>query len=63
VEALQIADAEDVVTPANWVPGMAVVKKPPKTYEESKTAADDPQVLCCMDCICAFQAGPTMKGI
>jgi len=31
VKALQIADEQGVSTPANWVEGMAVIAKPPKT--------------------------------
>ncbi|MGL5348384.1 MAG: peroxiredoxin [Peptostreptococcaceae bacterium] len=37
VEALQTSDKEDVVTPANWFPGMPVILPYPKTYKELKS--------------------------
>ena len=34
VEALQVSDAEKVVTPADWTPGSPVIIPPPQTWEE-----------------------------
>ena len=36
IEALQTSDRDNVVTPANWFPGMPVVLPYPKTYKELK---------------------------
>ena len=36
IDALQTSDRENVVTPANWLPGMPVVLPPPKTCKELK---------------------------
>lgn len=33
LQALQIADCENIVTPANWIPCQPVIVKPPKTFE------------------------------
>lgn len=37
IEALQTSDNENVVTPANWFPGMPVILPYPKTYKELKS--------------------------
>ncbi len=34
LEALQTSYEEDVVTPANWLPGSPVIVPPPQTYEQ-----------------------------
>ncbi|MFZ7134312.1 MAG: peroxiredoxin [Eubacteriales bacterium] len=34
IQALQYSDKNNVVMPANWLPGDAAVLKPPKTYKE-----------------------------
>ena len=36
IEALQTSDRDNVVTPANWFPGMPVILPYPKTYKELK---------------------------
>lgn len=36
IDALQTSDDQNVVTPANWLPGMPVILPPPKTYKELK---------------------------
>ena len=36
VEALQTSDKDDIVTPANWFPGMPVILPYPKNYKELK---------------------------
>lgn len=38
IDALQKSDCDNVVTPANWLPGNPVIAKPPKTYKELKNA-------------------------
>lgn len=40
IEALQISDAENVATPANWVPGEKVIVPPPKTQFDAEDRAD-----------------------
>lgn len=34
IDALQTSDEQNIVTPANWLPGMPVILPPPKTYKE-----------------------------
>ncbi len=34
VRALQSVDANNLLAPANWVPGEVMIRKPPKTFEE-----------------------------
>lgn len=36
IEALQTSDRDNIVTPANWFPGMPVILPYPKTYKELK---------------------------
>lgn len=36
IDALQTSDRDNVVTPANWLPGLPVVLPPPKTCKELK---------------------------
>lgn len=49
VDALQTADAQKVVTPANWLPGSPVVVPPPMTYEQLKERVQNPHGYCCID--------------
>lgn len=40
IQALQMSECENAVTPANWIPGRPVVIRPPQTYaalEERRT--------------------------
>lgn len=46
IDALQLTDKEDVFTPANWVPGNAVIVKPPKTYSNIKKNINNEQYEC-----------------
>ncbi len=48
IEALQTSDRDDVVTPANWFPGMPVILPYPKTYKELKNRVNN----CTKDCSC-----------
>lgn len=36
IDALQTSDEQNVLTPADWLPGMPVILPPPQTYEELK---------------------------
>ncbi len=36
IDALQTSDEQNVLTPADWLPGMPVILPPPKTYNELK---------------------------
>lgn len=36
IDALQTSDEHNVLTPADWLPGMPVILPPPKTYKELK---------------------------
>jgi peroxiredoxin (alkyl hydroperoxide reductase subunit C) len=54
LEALQVYDETGNPTPANWMPGTALVVPPPKTYEELKTRKNNPKDLCCMDWYLCF---------
>jgi alkyl hydroperoxide reductase subunit AhpC len=49
LDALQTADAEKVVTPANWLPGMPVIIPPPNTYEQLKKRIECQNGYQCMD--------------
>ncbi len=48
VEALQTSDKDNVVTPANWFPGMPVILPYPKTYKELKNRIKN----CDKNCTC-----------
>ena len=48
IEALQTSDRDNVVTPANWFPGMPVVLPYPKTYKELKNRVKN----CDKNCTC-----------
>lgn len=55
VTALQISDACNVVTPANWCPGANVITKPPQTYCELIERVKNPKDLSCLDWYLCFQ--------
>ncbi|MGL5694616.1 MAG: peroxiredoxin, partial [Peptostreptococcaceae bacterium] len=48
IEALQTSDKDNVVTPANWFPGMPVILPYPQTYKELKKRINN----CGKDCTC-----------
>jgi len=52
--ALQVSDAKNVATPANWVPGYAVICPPPTTYQGLLERVANPCDLCCMDWYLCF---------
>ncbi|MGL4913923.1 MAG: peroxiredoxin [Romboutsia sp.] len=55
IEALQTSDNDNVVTPANWFPGMPVILPYPKTYKELKNRVKNCDKSCtCMDWYLCF---------
>ena len=55
LDALQKSDKENVVTPANWLPGNSVIAKPPKTYKELKnTMKNCDKKYSCLDWYLCF---------
>ncbi len=56
IDALQLTDKDNVVTPANWVPGNPVVIPPPKVYcDINKNIQNDN--LTCVDWYLCFRKG------
>lgn len=49
IDALQTADRDGVVTPANWIPGQPVVVPPPRTYQDLKERVQNPHGYSCVD--------------
>ncbi|MGY0374212.1 peroxiredoxin [Clostridium sp. JNZ J1-5] len=49
IDALQVVDKKNVVTPANWVPGEAVIVPPPKTYQQLKERLKNKEGYYCID--------------
>ena len=55
IDALQKSDCDNVVTPANWLPGNPVIAKPPKTYKELKnTMKNCDKKYSCLDWYLCF---------
>lgn len=55
IEALQTSDRDNVVTPANWFPGMPVILPYPKTYKELKHRIKNCDKNCsCLDWYLCF---------
>ncbi|MGL5329940.1 MAG: peroxiredoxin [Peptostreptococcaceae bacterium] len=55
IEALQTSDRDNVVTPANWFPGMPVILPYPKTYKELKNRIKNCDKNCtCLDWYLCF---------
>lgn len=55
IEALQMSDANDVATPANWVPGMPVIVKSPNTYQELVERMQNSNEYSCFDWYLCFK--------
>jgi peroxiredoxin (alkyl hydroperoxide reductase subunit C) len=55
IEALQIVDKENVVTPANWIAGQPVVVPPPKTYQQLKERIKNKEDYSCTDWYLCFK--------
>lgn len=55
IEALQTSDRDNVVTPANWFPGMPVILPYPKTYKDLKARVKNcDKKYSCMDWYLCF---------
>lgn len=64
VEALQTSDKQQVVTPANWLPGMPVLLPPPKTYKELKNRVKNcNKKYSCLDWYLCFVEDESKKCI
>jgi len=55
LDALQISDSDNVVTPANWMPGQPVIVPYPKTYDELLERVKNPMGYNCMDWYLCFK--------
>lgn len=58
LDALQTTDSDNVVTPANWMPGQPVIVPYPKTYAELLERVKNPVGYNCMDWYLCFKKGP-----
>lgn len=56
IDALQLSDKDNVVTPANWVPGNPVVIPPPKIYCDMNKNLEN-ENLTCVDWYLCFKKG------
>ncbi|MEG0873501.1 MAG: redoxin domain-containing protein [Clostridia bacterium] len=54
LDSLQITDKENVVTPANWLPGQPTIIPAPKTYSELMDRIKNPMGYNCMDWYLCF---------
>ena len=64
IDALQKSDCDNVVTPANWLPGNPVIAKPPKTYKELKnTIKNCDKKYSCLDWYLCFINQENRKGM
>lgn len=55
LDALQMADAEKVATPANWMPGIPVIIPAPTTYEGLKQRISSQNGYSCIDWYLCFK--------
>jgi len=55
LDALQTTDTDNVVTPANWMPGQPVIVPYPKTYDELLERVKNPMGYNCMDWYLCFK--------
>ena len=56
VEALQLTDRRDVVTPADWQPGDDVLVKPPKTADKAEKTMKSSDKLNCLTWYFCFKS-------
>lgn len=63
VDALQTTDADNVVTPANWVPGQPAMVAPPQTYSAMLKREEDPEELglSCKDWFWCYKELPSNR--
>lgn len=54
LDSLQITDKENVMTPANWVPGQPCLMPPPTTYDDLMNKISDPNSKHCIDWYLCF---------
>jgi peroxiredoxin (alkyl hydroperoxide reductase subunit C) len=55
IDALQLVDKENVLTPANWIPGQPAVIPPPKTYQQLKERIKNKENYPCVDWYLSFK--------
>lgn len=64
IDALQTADEQKVVTPANWLPGMPVILPPPKTWKDLRKRIDNcGKEHSCLDWYLCFMPDKNSKKI
>ena len=64
IDALQTSDRDNVVTPANWLPGMPVILPPPKTCKELKNRVKScTKEYKCMDWYLCFMPDSNSKNL
>ena len=65
IEALQTSDKDNIVTPANWFPGMPVILPYPKTYKQLKNTVSkcNNDNSSCMDWYLCFVPDKSHKQI
>ena len=65
IEALQTSDKDNIVTPANWFPGMPVILPYPKTYKQLKNTVSkcNNDNSSCMDWYLCFVPDKSHKHI
>ncbi len=61
IDALQFSDTENLLTPANWTPGMPAVVKPPMCYQEVMERVNNPGDLSYYDFYMCFKPNPNMQ--
>lgn len=62
IDALQTADRDKVVTPANWIPGSPVIVPPPRTYQQLKERVRNPEGYSCTDWYLCFKPDQAVKA-
>ncbi|SCG97492.1 peroxiredoxin [Romboutsia sp. 1001713B170207_170306_H8] len=64
IDALQASDNDNIVTPANWLPGMPVILPPPKTWKDLKKRINNcGKEYSCLDWYLCFMPGKDVKEI
>lgn len=64
IDALQTADEQKVVTPANWLPGMPVILPPPKTWKDLRKRIDNcGKEYSCLDWYLCFMPDKNSKKV
>lgn len=64
IDALQASDNDNIVTPANWLPGMPVILPPPKTWKDLKKRINNcGKEYSCLDWYLCFMPSKDVKEI